>query len=57
MKIVKSVQLDEISIRKSIVSIIPTILSTFSSLLLWAGGQDHLSPVVEQKCICRMFGM
>ncbi|CAH8457735.1 unnamed protein product [Schistosoma mattheei] len=57
MKIVKSVQLDEISIRKSIVSIIPTILSTFSSLLLWAGGQDHLSPVVEQKCICRMFAL
>ncbi|CAH8455749.1 unnamed protein product [Schistosoma rodhaini] len=57
MRVVKSIQLDETSIHKAIVNIIPSILSTFSSLLLWAGGQDHSSPVVEQKCICRMFAL
>ncbi|CAH8455160.1 unnamed protein product [Schistosoma turkestanicum] len=59
LKIVKSMQLlDETSAyNKSIVNIISIILSTFSSLLLWSSGQDHLNPVIEQKCICRMFAL
>ncbi|KAK4474191.1 hypothetical protein MN116_003489, partial [Schistosoma mekongi] len=57
LKIIKSIQLDKVSIRKSILNIVQTILSTFSSLLLWAGGQDQLNPFVEQKCICRIFAL
>ncbi|KAH8852420.1 kinetochore associated 1 [Schistosoma japonicum] len=57
LKVIKSIQLDEMSIRKSIVNIVQAVLSTFSSLLLWAGGQDQLNPLVEQKCICRIFAL